>query len=441
MNPLFIKLGIGISIAALSFFSFLKTKSKFGIWLLIIILPIYGIKFWGKVGDIFTIEFSDILIAAIIFPLFLREIILSKKFSKTIPREILNIFFIFLVYFIFGFLTIFWTQNLFLTFRELIIITVFGFLFFVPLLTISRWDQKDLQSAILIILVVGLIETILGISQVISPQISIIQSQQPGFPTGTFTETNWYADFLILVGIWSLFVLNSSKKLLKTMGAVNLVFLSVGIYITKTSTTGLIGFFYLVSLFLVYFLGKSVLRKPLPTISIIILIGLILVFPLRNFSLTFITPLKEITDLIEGESEIAWIRLPQFFVSLQLITKNLLGYGAGTWEPVMKEATNMEYGPFGWVNGILLEQGLFAFLAWIIFIISLFIVIVKVLISTKIWEVRAALFSLVWLLVAGLPHPLYYMNFFWFYMSFSVATAFVINRTFIKKRMKLNSLT
>jgi len=441
VNPFFFKLGIAAITSALSFVSFLRTKSKLGIWLLILILPIYTTKFLGKVGDIFTIEFSDVLIVAIVLPLFLREMILGKKFGKTISKEISNIFLVFLIYFSFVFLTIFWTKDVFLTFRQLIIITVFGFLFFVSLLTISRWDRKDLQSTILLILLVGLIIIILGIFQVFFPNFSIIQSAQPGFPTGTFTETNWYTEFLILIGIWSLFTLNSSRKLLKTIGVVNLVFLSVGIYMAKTSTVGIIGYLYLVSLFLVYFLGKSVLKKPVLTISITILIGLILAFPLRNLCLEFITPLEEISDLIKGEAEIAKIRLSQFFVSLQLIKENPFGYGAGTWEPIMKEATDVGYGAFGWVNGILLEQGMLAFIAWIIFIISLFIVIFRALISTKAWEVRAALFSFIWLLIAGLPHPLYYMNFFWFYMSFSIATALVMNRVFIKERMKLNSLT
>jgi len=434
MIALVIKLGIGFIIAILSFFSFLKTKAKLGIWLLIIILPVYSTKFLGKAGDIFTIEFSDILLAAIILPLLLREIVLSKKFGKTIPKEISNILPIFLIYFSFVFLTIFWTKDIFLTFRELIIITVYGFLFFIPLLTISRWDRKDLQSTILLIILVGLIVTTLGIFQVILPNLSIIQSTQPGFPTGTFTETNWYANLLILTGCWSLFALKSQRKSLKGLSAINLLLLLIGIYLAK-SITGLIGFFYLFFLFFIYFLTK----KPLFCIFLIFVFLIsMLIFP--SYFTGFTEPLGEISALSQGEiSENMKIRSVQLLTSFQLIQDNPFGQGAGTWEPVMKQVTGQELGPFGWINGILLEQGILAFLVWLIFIISCLAMIIKSYILTKRWETKAALFSLIWLLITGLPHPMYYMNFFWFYMGFSVATALVVKREFIKEKINLNS--
>ena len=68
MNLLFIKLGIGALISVISFLSFLKTKAKLGIWLLVIILPIFSIKFLA--GDFYTIEFGDILLVAIILPFY-----------------------------------------------------------------------------------------------------------------------------------------------------------------------------------------------------------------------------------------------------------------------------------------------------------------------------------------------------------------------------------
>jgi len=432
MNLLFIKLGIGALISVISFLSFLKTKAKLGIWLLVIILPIFSIKFLA--GDFYTIEFGDILLVAIILPFLLREIILSKKIGRTIPKEISNILLFFLIYFSFIFLTIFWTKDIFLTFRELIIVIVFGLLFFVSLLTISRWDTKDLQSTILLIILVGLVVAILGILQVFLPNFSIIQSVQPGFPTGIFTETNWYVHLLILVGCWSLFALKSQRKSLKILSTINLLVLLIGIYLAQ-SISGLAGFLYLLFIFFLHFL----IKKPQYFISFIF-IFLILVLTFQGFFAGFTKPLKEITSIFEGDiSENMEIRSTQFLISLKLIKDNPFGYGAGTWEPLMEEATGMKIGPFGWINGILLEQGILAFMAWLVFIIGCLIIITNSLIRTKRWEAKAALFSFIWLLIAGLPHPIYYMNFFWFYMGFSVAVALVINRVFIKERMKLNS--
>lgn len=429
MNVLFIKFGIGFIIALLSFFSFLKTKAKLGIWLLIIILPVYSIKFLGEAGDIFTIEFSDILLAAIVFPLVLREILLSKKNGKTISSKIVGLFFIFIIYFLLASLTIFWTKDSFLTLREIFIIAVFGFLFFTPLITVSRWNEKDLQLSLFLVILTGTMIALLGICQVFFPEYAIIRSVQPGFPTGTFTETNWYVNLLILTGCWSLFALKSQRKSLIILSAVSLPLFLIGIYLAK-SMTGLIGFIYLFLLFFIYFLTK---RPLVCTFFIFIFLISILIFP--SYFAGFVEPFREISAFFQGEiSENMEIRSIQLMTSLQLIKNNLWGYGAGTWEPVMKEVTEWELGPFGWINGILLEQGILAFLAWLIFIISCVIIIIKSYILTQRWEIKAALFSFIWILIAGFPHPMYYMNFFWFYMGFSVAAIFPILKNYFQNK-------